>query len=48
MSFTTLNVEKIQRSQIWRMRGPGNGSPLFLANNQETPCPERHKYNEEK
>jgi hypothetical protein len=29
--------EKIQRSQYWGTMDPGNGSPIFLYNNQEVP-----------
>jgi len=35
--------ENIQRSQIWRTKGPGNGPP-FLSNDEGTSCPERHEY----
>jgi len=27
MSFTNLHFKKIQRSQIWRTKGPGHGPP---------------------
>lgn len=36
--------KKIQ-SQLWRLRGPGDGGPLSITNNQEAPCPERHEHN---
>jgi hypothetical protein len=34
--------KKKSRSQIWRVRGPGNG-PHFLSNDQENTCPEKHE-----
>jgi hypothetical protein len=36
-------LRKIQRSQIWKTKGPGNGT-LFVYNDQETPCPEKMEH----
>jgi hypothetical protein len=43
MYFTKPHKTK-PKSQMWRTGGGQERVPLFLLNDQETPCPERHEH----